>query len=335
VLPDPLLGRLLDATPGAEADAALDSVLAAVLPVLHETVRRELGASPAGMAHLEDVVADARFRLVRKLLWLRDERAAGQPEAIENLRAYAAVTAERTAYAFLRRAFPERTRLANRVRYALARLPGCVFEAGPAGAWLCAARPAPRPVPAAGAAERFVDDPAGWLRAHRLDPAMPLPSLIEAVLVRLDRPLRFDRFVTALAAALGIVDTPAAAAPGPDLEPRDPAPAIADVLAVRSHLRRVWTEIAALPARQRVALLLNLRDPDGGAMLQILPAAGIATREGIAGLLEMSQEALAAIWDDLPFDDLSIAGHLGLTRQQIINLRKSARARLSRRMNGW
>jgi len=36
----------------------------------------------------------------------------------------------------------------------------------------------------------------------------------------------------------------------------------------------------------------------------------------------------------LPLEDAAIAERLGLTRQQVINLRKSARARLARRMRG-
>jgi hypothetical protein len=38
------------------------------------------------------------------------------------------------------------------------------------------------------------------------------------------------------------------------------------------------------------------------------------------------------LWKELPLDDLTIAGRLGATRQQVINLRKSARARLVRRL---
>jgi hypothetical protein len=41
---------------------------------------------------------------------------------------------------------------------------------------------------------------------------------------------------------------------------------------------------------------------------------------------------LDELWDELPLDDLKIAARLGMTRQQVINLRKSARARLARRM---
>jgi len=47
----------------------------------------------------------------------------------------------------------------------------------------------------------------------------------------------------------------------------------------------------------------------------------------------LTQCELNEIWSDLPLDDMTIAGRLDLTRQQIINLRKSTRLRLSRRMN--
>ncbi len=45
----------------------------------------------------------------------------------------------------------------------------------------------------------------------------------------------------------------------------------------------------------------------------------------------MSAERLARLWNDLPLDDITLAGHLGLTRQQVINLRSDARRRLARR----
>jgi len=59
---------------------------------------------------------------------------------------------------------------------------------------------------------------------------------------------------------------------------------------------------------------------------------GVASLRVVAEALEMSAPALAGIWNDLPLDDAAIAGRLGLTRQQVINLRKSARERLARRM---
>jgi len=52
----------------------------------------------------------------------------------------------------------------------------------------------------------------------------------------------------------------------------------------------------------------------------------------IAEVLEMLPEKFAELWNDLPIDDAAIAQRLGITRQQVINLRKSARERLGRRM---
>jgi hypothetical protein len=43
----------------------------------------------------------------------------------------------------------------------------------------------------------------------------------------------------------------------------------------------------------------------------------------------------AELWPQLPLDDATIAGLLNLTRQQVINLRKSARERLARRLKGF
>jgi hypothetical protein len=45
-------------------------------------------------------------------------------------------------------------------------------------------------------------------------------------------------------------------------------------------------------------------------------------------------DEFAAMWNRLPLDDLTIAERLGVNRQRVINLRKSARERLTRRMGG-
>src|SRR5262249_43443346 len=92
------------------------------------------------------------------------------------------------------------------------------------------------------------------------------------------------------------------------------------------------SEIGELPLNQRTAILLNLRDDDGAAALPLLPLVGISTMRAIAAVLEMPAVELAGLWPSLPLDDATIATRLGLTRQQIINLRKSGRQRLGRRM---
>jgi hypothetical protein len=94
----------------------------------------------------------------------------------------------------------------------------------------------------------------------------------------------------------------------------------------------IWEDIRALPVAQRVALLLNLRDGQKTDALAVLVLVGISTIDQIAAALEMPAERLADLWSSLPLDDLTIGSMLGVTRQQVINLRKTGRERLTRRM---
>jgi len=55
----------------------------------------------------------------------------------------------------------------------------------------------------------------------------------------------------------------------------------------------------------------------------------------LAGALEINPERLAEMWNDLPIEDTRIADLTGLTRQQVINARKSGRERLARRLKGF
>jgi hypothetical protein len=51
----------------------------------------------------------------------------------------------------------------------------------------------------------------------------------------------------------------------------------------------------------------------------------------LASALEISVDNLAQMWNELPLEDARIAQLLGLTRQQVINARKSGRERLARK----
>jgi hypothetical protein len=112
----------------------------------------------------------------------------------------------------------------------------------------------------------------------------------------------------------------------------DPVERLDDTLDQQARIRQAWCEIVQLPVRQRVALLLNLRDDQGGSVLAMLPLLKIASIKEIAVALEMPAEDLAALWNELPLEDAAIAGKLGATRQQVSNLRKCARERLLRRL---
>jgi DNA-directed RNA polymerase specialized sigma24 family protein len=300
--------------------------------VLADSVRRGLFGSARRHTDADDIVSEARVRLIRRLWTLR--RHGG--ELIEDFTAYAAATATRTVYAHLRARFPARTRFRNQVRYSVARAVDTVLEADAHGVWQCRSRAALRAVPAGGSTRAFLDSPAAFLDGRRIDRSSPLPFLIAAVLAELDQPIELARLVDALADALAIADVvPAGAGSSSDEHrlPRvpDPSPGAARMLSDREALEALWREVIALPVNQRVSLLLNLRDPEGGSALHALPATGVVAMGAVAAALELDERVLATLWDDLPLDDLTIGERLGVTRQQVINLRKSARARLARR----
>ncbi|MFL6263485.1 MAG: hypothetical protein ACJ76Y_27650 [Thermoanaerobaculia bacterium] len=114
----------------------------------------------------------------------------------------------------------------------------------------------------------------------------------------------------------------------------DPTPDAAVAFERRTYLVRLWKEVRELPPRQAAALLLNLRDGQGRNAAALLPLTGIATLREMAAAVALPPERLAELWGRLPLEDAALAGILGVTRQQVINLRKSARERLARRMRG-
>ena len=77
---------------------------------------------------------------------------------------------------------------------------------------------------------------------------------------------------------------------------------------------------------------MNLRDVHGANGAALLLMSGVASFDEIAGAMGLEPEKLSEIWNDLPFDDNTIARSLDISRQQVINLRKAARERLLRRM---
>lgn len=154
-------------------------------------------------------------------------------------------------------------------------------------------------------------------------------AAIEGLLARAGRPVPIDVITRALADRwnlprggpdpLGDTTADAAAAPGAAYEARE-------------MLEIVWQEILTLPARQRAALLLNLRDASGRNAIMLFPLTGVASFSEIAAAIGLSEEELTGLWNRLPLQDNEVAATLALTRQQVINLRKSARARLQRRV---
>jgi hypothetical protein len=108
----------------------------------------------------------------------------------------------------------------------------------------------------------------------------------------------------------------------------DPEPRVDAAIEQRDHLARVWAQIRDLPIRQRHALLLNLKDD----AITVFLTSGAASLREMAAVLEMPVEDFAALWNDLPLPDNTLAARLRCTRQQVINLRMAARKRLANRL---
>lgn len=343
--PSPAPDRALDAYLAAGDDGEVDRALAALLdgiaaPLVEKILRRQLGGRGSGFdaAELEDLHAATLLKLHLHLVSIR----AGEREAPASFPDYVAVSAFNAAAGFLMAKQPERTRLRDRVRYVLRREERLAVWSGPDRDLLCglerdrgrgegeaSARRLPELV-ARGASEHG----RGWGQ---------LPKLVATLLERLDAPCRFEELVDRLAERFGIHDLAATPVdgggdPGEEggggFELTDRSPSAERGLDLRGRLSLLWQEIAELPANQRFALLFNLRGEGGEDLLDILLSAGIVTEAELARALGLSAVAFGELAPSLPRDDLWIADRLGLTRQQVINLRKSARLRLARRLKG-
>jgi hypothetical protein len=159
-------------------------------------------------------------------------------------------------------------------------------------------------------------------------------ELLTTVFEQQGHPVQFERLVSLAAEVWRITDFQAESLDDESLtlELAHPAPRIDLLFEQRAHLERLWAEVCQLPVLQRAALLLNLRDAPGGSAIFFIPHLGIADKGRLAEVLDLSEVDLASIWNDLPLDDAAIAERLKITRQQVINLRKTARERLARRM---
>ena len=276
---------------------------------------------------LEDLCSEVLSELLYRLRRLRDEHSA---HGIENFASYTSVTTYRVYSEYLRWKYPQRHRLKTQLRYLFHSDGRFIMWETEQHTWLCGLR--------------------AWsvlTRQHRTTPTFEklseLPEklfsgnsspgdFIAGILAYLNAPVELNDLVGIVAELWGIQDHAAASLDeNSPLHLTNGTPMTS--LELRNWLSCLWREITWLPLAQRHALLLNLRDDREEPALMLVPLAGIASIGQIAEVLELTEGEMASLWNRLPIDDLTIAGRLGVTRQQVINLRKSARARLSRRMS--
>jgi RNA polymerase sigma factor (sigma-70 family) len=336
---DPLLHPFLQAEDEAEAQLFLEQLIAEhAQPIVLEITRFKLrafrsGDGPTPVPEAEDVCGEVMVQLLGRLRDLRDDP---QDDTITNFRSYAAAVAYNSCTESLRRKYPERHRLRNRLRYLLSHDPRFALWEGPQGSLLCGLaewKDDALPTQQAGESE-FAQTVYDKPNLRQLPPR----AFLDVLFSLSGRPLTLEELVGLTANIWAIDDLHRVETNDQDegeIWNRVPDSRVNVAMHVerRMYMAALWKEIRELRPLQRAALLLNLHDPSGQDMLPLLVLTDVARFSEIASSLDMTNPEFTELWDDLPLDDATIAQRMKLTRQQVINLRKSARERLARRMS--
>jgi RNA polymerase sigma factor (sigma-70 family) len=317
-LNDPVLTPLLRAEGDLITPELERLVMEVARPIVDTIVWRYSRFGAAFLTELEDLVSSITLRLISKLSRIKRD----SDEAISDFPGYVATVTTNAVHDYLRRRFPERARLKNQLRYLLGH--DDRFETWIIGGEsVCALRGMPRTTPAIADVARLRD-----VTTVMHDAKNPADSL-SAVLAGIGRPAWLNDVVTIVAELWNVAEVRSVDTTFPIIAADSTTPVR---LETRELVESLWNEVKILRPLQRKALLLNLRDGETLNVLSLLVWSGIASYDEIAAALDISAEALAAVWNDLPLQDTQIAEMLGVSRQQVINLRKAARARLRRRV---
>lgn len=310
--------------------------------IIRNKLRVSLSHSEGGSQNQDalEIKGDVRAAILAELQCLKDG-AQGQP--ISNFHNYVAIKTYSACADYFRAKNPQRRRLKDLLRYHLKQNRTFALWEAEDRRWLCGLqtwRGAASRTARSDRLQQLLTEPLSIINASDPAPALgvshpPPAELLTAIFESVGHPVELNQLVTIVADVWGIKDQPDESF---DLDDGaregliDSAARVDVVVEQRLYLQRLWAEVAKLPPLQRSALLLNLRDVQGGSVIAFVPHLGIATKAEIAEMLSMSAGQFSGLWDELPLDDASIARLLGVTRQQVINLRKTARERLARRM---
>ena len=331
---DALLEPLLAASTDELANELLSQLIAGhAEPVIKGVIRFKLrfnSHQETQRAEADDIHQDVVVQLVGQLQRFRKHPSM---HPITDVRGMAAIIAHRTCARWMRRQFPERHALKNRLNYLLTRQRGFALWDDDNGKSIAgfAVWQQQKKAPA----RKVID--VEKLPAH-IHKTQQLAEAVASIFDYAGGPIELDELVTVVATTQGISDQPVESfAEDGDggFDPAAPDPDPAWRVEKKMFLQRLWEELTQLPVNQRAALLLNLKDASGFGCITLFPAIGIATIRQLAAALELSAERLAELWNELPIEDARIAELLGLTRQQVINARKSGRERLARRLKGF
>jgi hypothetical protein len=334
---DSMLGPFLAAT----SESTSDDLLRAIIdehaePIIKKILRSKLRVSlnERGTQQNQDaleIAGDLRATIVSTLRALRQNP---NQTAIASFPDFVAIKAYSACADYFREKHPQRWRLKSLLRRHLRQNPRFTLWESEDHRWHAGF--SERQETGSDGQEPDASDSFSYPTVEELSDTLMKPDEFLAVLFeRAGGPIDFDEVVNIAAETWQIHDRPTESIDTCCADRNSPftsREARVDLaLEQRLFLDQVWNEVCQLPVLQRAALLLNLRDSRDGGVISFLPFLGVASKEELARLLEMPYEGFQKIWTELPLDDLRIAQMFGITRQQVINLRKTARERLARR----
>lgn len=337
---DPLLRPFLLAETELEREKHLiDLIESEAGPVMQRVLRGKFRTDAEGTNEaardFEDVLSSAREELVRQLQLLRE---GGKSESIGNFRAYSGAVAYAAWAEHLRRAYPARSMLLNRLRYLLenrTKQRGFALWDTSTGERWCGFEKwrGENPGPATAKLQQLIMEPGNAAReaVGEIDfQSTNLATLLAGIFEWIERPIELRHLVDVMGELLQISDRQQSLEAALDeSEPRDLAPSPVEALKWQEYLRWLWNELALLSRPQRAAFLLHSN------VTPEFEIRGIASIRKIAAVLELSPEEIAQLWNQIPVEDLAIADLLGQERQQVINLRRVARDRLGAAWTKW
>lgn len=303
------------------------------IPVIKTVIAYRLRKEAAQPGDTEDLRQEVTLQLIARLKYLR---SIGALPLSGDFASYTAAIAHQVCSLYRRKQFPARARLKDQLRYILTHQHGLALWEAARKVWtggLAVWREQGQQAVLLSQVLELQENKErlGWHWAGARPSA--LAELLTAIFNHLRGPVEFSALVNLAAVVLGIKDAgPVETASDEVSAQSSPSGEMGEQVEQRLYLQRLWQEIVQLPLPQRLALLLNLRDAQERGLVVLLVELQITSLHQLAEVLDLTPLVFAELWRDLPLDDARIATLLGLTRQQVINLRSSARRQLASRM---
>lgn len=282
----------------------------------------------------EDIAEEVVVQLIRHLTLMR----GGGADSFGSFESYVATAAYNACGSYLRRKYPARSRLRDKLRYILSHHKQLAIWQLEKREWLCGF--------ASWKNQNRPRQSSDRLRQLRADPRSinyfsdfaqqerDVLRLVKAILEFIGAPIALDDLVDVAGNILGTNDKPDDQLNEAAFELRTDTEAFfAERIDKQAYLKQVWKEMRELPPEQLAAMLLNLRDKDDSDITIIFISSGVATISEMATALGLSIEEFLDLWKKLPLSDENIAIRLGVRVQRVASLRQAGRRRLSRRMD--